>query len=113
MDKYELTLVLTQEAGATTAKANKQASILLAKVDAKLLDTNVIGLRDLAYPILKQDKGWYGVFFIEMDPSKVADLDKEVRLDEKVLRHLLVKSIPLKAKGKKSKTSKPKADKGE
>ena len=41
MNKYELTLVLTQKAGESTAKAKKQAMELTSTVGAKLLDYHI------------------------------------------------------------------------
>lgn len=91
MNTYEMTLVLTEEAGKDEAKAKKLALKLVASVKGKVKDTKVIGLRDLAYPIKKAFKGWYGMFTVELPGKGISELEKLTKIDEKILRYLLVK----------------------
>jgi len=91
MNTYELTLVLTEEAGKNETSAKKLASLLVEKIKGKVKNTTVIGLRDLAYPIKKHSKGWYGIFVVELPDKDIAELNKQAKLEEKVLRHLLVR----------------------
>jgi len=48
-------------------------------------------MRQLAYPIRKKDKGWYGIFMVELPEEAMAELDKQVRLRQDFLRYLLVR----------------------
>ncbi len=96
MNTYELTLVLTEEAGKNEISAKKLASSLVGKIKGKIKKTKVIGLRDLAYPIKKQSKGWYGIFVVELPEDDIAEFDKQAKLEEKILRYLLVKAKPRK-----------------
>ncbi len=47
------------------------------------------GRKTLAYPIKKEMQAVYVVLHLEIDGSKLANLDEELRLDSKVLRHLI------------------------
>jgi len=47
------------------------------------------GNRSLAYPIQHQDKAFYAHFEFAADQGKIAGLDKMIKLNEDVLRHLL------------------------
>ena len=48
------------------------------------------GTRKLAYEIRKRQQGDYTFFQFRADPSAIADVDRACRLDEAVLRHLLL-----------------------
>lgn len=89
---YELTVIVS---GAV--KAEKRAPVLekiKKKIDGfggKVKTTDEWGLKDLAYPIAKQLSGWYAHLSIEVPADGVAKLDKELRENENLLRHLIVK----------------------
>ena len=50
------------------------------------------GKRRLAYRIRGQEEGWYVVMEIEGPPKMLAALDGHFRVNEDVLRHLVVKA---------------------
>ena len=85
MNNYYLTLVLKDE----DEKARKE---LLDSLSKKLGgNLNSWGSRDLAYPIKHQTKGFYAHFTFEAEPSLAKDLDKLLRVEEDILRYLLVR----------------------
>ncbi|MBU1085797.1 MAG: 30S ribosomal protein S6 [Candidatus Beckwithbacteria bacterium] len=90
MKTYELTLVLTEEIGKDEAKQKSLLEELLTEAKAVVKEKNILGVRDLAYEIKKKTKGWYGIFIIEMPETKVAELDRAMRLKEEILRYLLI-----------------------
>jgi len=92
MQTYEFALVLTEEAGKNEASAKKLVTEFLGKVKGKVKESNVWGMRELAYPIKKATKGWYGVFMVEMPKEAVSQLDRIIKLEEKVIRYLLVRA---------------------
>ena len=91
MKTYELTLVLTEVIGKDEVKQKKLVTEILKEVGAVVKEKNILGIRDLAYEIKKQAKGWYGTFFIEMPEDKVEELDRIMRLKEEILRYLIIK----------------------
>ena len=91
MRQYELALILTEKAGGEGAKATKLVNELLTQVKGKVVDTKVMGMRDLAYPIKKQSQGWYGFFMVELDEQKIEELNKILKMKSEVIRHLLVR----------------------
>ena len=58
----------------------------------KIIKEDMWGARDLAYPIKKQTKGYYVHFEFETEPKVVIDLDKGLKVEENILRYLLVRS---------------------
>ncbi len=91
MNNYYLTLVLKADL------EEKARTELLDGVEKKLKIENgkwkidLWGARDLAYPIKKQTKGFYAHFELETNPKIVKDLDKILKVEDDVLRYLLVR----------------------
>jgi small subunit ribosomal protein S6 len=69
----------------------KEIEALFTEVAATLVSKDVWGRRGIAYPIKGQMEGCYVVYYYEMDPSKVKEIDAQLRIMKNVLRHLLVK----------------------
>lgn len=89
---YELTLVLSGG-----VKSEKRSPVLesinkkISGLGGQIKTTDEWGLKDLAYPIAKQLSGWYAHLNIEIPADSVSKLDKELRENESLLRHLIVK----------------------
>lgn len=93
MNKYLLTLVLKAD---LDDKARKELLDSLLKkalgASGKVAKEDMWGARDLAYPIKKHVKGYYAHFELETDPSLAKDIDKNLKVEEDVLRYLLTKA---------------------
>lgn len=63
----------------------------LNRAEAKITKDEDIGARDLAYMVKKETRGHYHYFEAEIDPLKINDMSKAVKLMEPVLKHLFVK----------------------
>lgn len=89
---YELTVIVSG-----SVKAEKRAAVMesvnkkIPGFGGQIKSTDEWGLKDLAYPIAKQMSGWYAHLNIEMPSDAVSKLDKELRENEKLLRHLIVR----------------------
>lgn len=62
---------------------------LLAKV-AEIVNEDVWGRRPTAYTLKGNREGYYVLFEVQMPPQKVATLENELKLNESVIRHLIV-----------------------
>lgn len=56
---------------------------------------NPWGHRRLAYPIQNFRDAFYVLYYFDMVPRGIQELDRELRLDEAIIRHLIVKFDPL------------------
>ena len=92
MKKYEFALVLKESTGKDESKANKLVADLVSQVKGKIIETKVLGTRPLAYPIKKETTGWYAFYVVELPEDGVAQLDQLVKVDEKILRYLIVRA---------------------
>lgn len=92
MDRYELAIVLP--GGFTPAKkkaALKKITDIIGALGGKVLDTDDWGKKDLAYPINKNTTGIYLILGIELSADGAKGLAPKLRLEEDIIRHLLIK----------------------
>jgi len=61
------------------------------------------GKRRLAYDIRKQREGTYAVFEVSAEPSMVKEFERQLRLNEKILRYLSTR-VPIRKKARPAKT---------
>ena len=66
----------------------------------KLGKSDPWGVRDMAYPIKHISKAYYAHYEFESEPSSISSLDKSLKLNEDVIRYLIVRNDPKKAKKK-------------
>jgi len=92
MRSYELMLIvrpsLDLEAAVQTAQ---KVAEQVEKLDGHVTDTKVWGRRKLAYPIDKQAEGTYILLNLTLAPTALPDLDFNLKLNEDLLRYLLVR----------------------
>jgi small subunit ribosomal protein S6 len=88
--KYQLTIV------SSLNPKTKKGETNLEKIKKIIADMGAIteekdwGKKNLAYPIQKQTSAYYYWFALEADPAKVTRLDNILKLNDNVLRHLLI-----------------------
>ncbi len=56
----------------------------------EVLDTDVWGLRDLAYPIQKKSTGYYAVLQFKAEPTLPQELDRRLKISDDFIRHIIV-----------------------
>lgn len=90
MKNYEIMYILAptlDENGIKTAIESLHK--ILTDKGAKITGVKEWGMRDLAYPIKKQTKGYYVVCNFTGDVTAINEFDRIVRLDNRVLRFLV------------------------
>jgi len=50
-----------------------------------------IGMRKLAYPILKNERGYYYVVFYKNQPTSISEIERRFRINENLLRFVTIK----------------------
>ncbi|MFC1710246.1 30S ribosomal protein S6 [Patescibacteria group bacterium] len=89
---YELTIVLEGKATAAKKKSVVELIEKLVKVsDGKVVKSDDWGTKDFAYPIGKINSGNYLFFELELGTEKIKDISLKLKLEEEILRYLLVK----------------------
>ncbi len=91
MKKYELIFILQADQAESEMETRVQrVRDILADHDGEITQENHWGVRRLAYEIQHESKGNYMFLKFRSNGTVVDDLDKFLRLDDKILRHLVV-----------------------
>ncbi len=64
---------------------------VLAKVDAELLAEDDMGMRKLAYPVQKNERGYYTVFYYKANGDAIAEIERNLRINEDIIKFLTIK----------------------
>lgn len=107
---YEILIIVDprptdEEAAALLTQLGEQLKSLGAEVGK--LDN--WGRRRLAYEIRKQREGTYAVFEVSAEPSMVKEFERQLRLNENVLRFLSTR-VPVRKKARRAKAPETKPE---
>lgn len=92
MRKYELMIILSPEVDErTVAPALEKLLSVVTKSGGVVDNVDLWGKRRLAYPILKNTEGIYAVVDMTTTPEISAELDRQLSLNETVLRTKLLR----------------------
>lgn len=91
MTNYEIMFIVKANAD---EKAIEKTAENLKKVitdnKGEITDSKDLGNKELAYPIKKELTGYYFVVDFKGTASLVDELDRKARIDESILRHLII-----------------------
>lgn len=91
--QYELMVILPPDLSDQQLKTRlDEIRTAITEDGGKILNEDLAGIRDMAYRIGKHDRGCYFVFHFQHDPAKVPTVERTVRIETGVLRHLLIKT---------------------
>jgi small subunit ribosomal protein S6 len=89
---YENVFIARQDISAAQAEALADSfANILAEQGGKVTKREYWGLKNLAYRIKKNRKGHYTLFNIDAPPAAVHEMERNMRLNEDVLRYLTIK----------------------
>jgi small subunit ribosomal protein S6 len=92
MRQYELMVILDPELDERTVAPSLDKFLSVVTKDGGSVDNvDIWGRRRLAYEIKKQVEGIYAIVTIESEPAAVAELDRQLNLNESVLRTKLMR----------------------
>lgn len=92
MRDYELVLVIDPEiSGADQKKQIVKVKKIIEDLKGKVEETDEWGKKELVYPIKKKSLGYYFLLAIKLPLKAPAQVDKKLKLEEGVIRYLLVK----------------------
>ncbi len=92
MRKYETIYIVHPDLGDEDIKAlSEKVQDVIASFKGECYRLEDWGMRKLAYPLKKQARGRYFYLNFEGNPALIAELERRLRLDDKVLRYQSVK----------------------
>ncbi len=92
MRNYDITIVIDPKdevVKATKEKIKESVTSLGGTISKE----DEMGIRTLGYVIKKKTQGYFYLLSLELSPVKVADLEKEFRLDEHILKYLTTAAV--------------------
>ena len=90
MNKYEAVIILNPNLSSKADSFLKEFETLLSSNSFKIIKTEDVGRRQLAYSINNHNKGHYLLFNLEGDPSKLIEIENKIKYNESIIRHLFI-----------------------
>ncbi len=69
----------------------KRVEDLITKNGGTVNNIDRMGKRRLAYEVKKQTEGDYTLIEFGIDPSQIKEIDRVIKINESIIRHLIVK----------------------
>ncbi len=93
MKKYEIMFILSAELDEASRNAEIESlKNVLVSNGANVLEVNEWGVRELAYEIKAQKRGYYVVVTLEAEnDAATREFDRVAKINAKVIRHLVVR----------------------
>jgi small subunit ribosomal protein S6 len=92
MSLYETVFIARQDISASQVETLTETfAALIAEGQGEVKKREYWGLRTLAFRIKKNRKGHYVLFNIDAPPAAVAEMERNMRINEDVLRYLTVR----------------------
>ena len=91
MNKYESVVIINPNVEETALKALIERFQTLINTDGKVEKVTEIGKKKLAYEIKKNTEGYYVVYDLEANPSLIAELERNYRITDQVIKFIVVK----------------------
>ena len=98
MRDYELMVVLDPNLDEAAIEAlNTRVQALATQRNGSVENVDVWGRKRLAYPIGRFRDGFYILLKLQLPPTAAVEIERALKLNESVIRHLLVRSEGLAA----------------
>ena len=92
MNKYELLFIIDNSA------ADEAKEAIIAKMSQLVTDNggsvekvDKWDAKKLAYPINFKEDGYYVLMNFECEPALIAEMERQLRINDQVMRHMVVK----------------------
>ncbi|MFD1214297.1 30S ribosomal protein S6 [Arthrobacter sp. GCM10027362] len=92
MRAYELMVIIDPEVDERTVEASLEKFLNVVRTDGGTVDkVDIWGRRRLAYDIKKKSEGIYAVVNFTANPTTAAELDRQLGLNETILRTKIIR----------------------
>jgi len=92
MNKYESVIIINPSVEEEGMKALIQKFTDLINKDGKLEKVEELGKKKLAYEVKKNKEGYYVVFYFEANPQEIAELERNYRITDEVIKFIVVRA---------------------
>jgi len=91
MNKYESVIIINPNVSEEETKALIERFVALINTDGKVEKVDELGKKKLAYEIAKNKEGYYVIFDFEANPSLIAELERNYRITDEVMKFIVIK----------------------
>lgn len=91
MNKYESVVIINSKLEEEAIKTLITKFSDLINTDGKVDSVEEMGKKKLAYEIKKQSEGYYVVYKFEAKPELIAELERNYRITDEVLKFIVIK----------------------
>jgi len=91
MNKYESVVIISPNVDEEGMKALISRFTDLINTDGKVEKVDELGKRKLAYEVKKNEEGFYVVFYFEANTNLIAELERNYRITDEVIKFMTIK----------------------
>ena len=92
MRNYENLVIVKPTLTAEEIQASVKAiEEVITSNGGEIIATSPMGMRKLAYPIEKNERGFYHVIYSSIAPSAITEIERRFRINEELLRFVTIK----------------------
>jgi small subunit ribosomal protein S6 len=92
ISKYESMIILAPNlVKEDIEKENNKILDIIKNLGGEFIKTDTWGKKQLAYEILKFREGYILINYFNLDTQKVSQIDRHYRLNERIIRHNIIK----------------------
>jgi len=92
MRHYENLVIVKPTLTAEEIQSNISAiEEVITSNGGEIAATSPMGMRKLAYPINKSERGYYHVIYYTVAPSAISEIERRFRINEELLRFVTIK----------------------
>ncbi len=92
MRNYENLVIVKPTFTAEEIQASiKAVEDIITSNGGEIAATNAMGMKKLAYPIEKNERGYYYVIYYTVAPSAISEIERRFRINEDLLRFVTIK----------------------
>ena len=91
MNKYESVIIINPSVDEDKVKSLIDKFSDLINKQGKVTKVDILGKKKLAYEVKKNKEGIYVVFYFEAEPTLIAELERNYRITDEVIKFIVVK----------------------
>ena len=91
MNKYESVIIINPSVDEEGIKALIKKFTDIINNEGKVESAEELGKRRFAYEIMKNKEGFYVVFNFEAKPELIAELERNYRIDDSVMKFITIR----------------------
>ena len=91
MNKYESVIIINPSVDEEKVKSLVDRFSELINKNGKVEKVDTLGKKRLAYEVKKNREGIYVVLYFEAEPSLIAELERNYRITDEVIKFIVVK----------------------